>query len=304
SSSEDEWEEMELVDTGEIKGKNVQVTVEDPGKKDFKSLWMRREVNRCIREKWENCHRVNILCYIAHLQYLKNQTLDGNFIPSLMLSTIVLENIAKLKEKYSSLCVTAQMNRKGKGVSKKKASSGTDSQIMIQGGVRDVTARYAGQFSRSDFRRRRTDPKWLARTLGKGVIRANRKRARLEDTHLQKELVNKPLPTTLSEYKNHPLYVLEKDLLKFEAIYPRPEDQKPLGVVRGHKVYPRSSVHTLQGANNWIKQARSVKEGEKPYKVVKGRPNLRVPAEMREQRYLEVYGYWQTEPYRPPKVMN
>ncbi|PIO60527.1 hypothetical protein TELCIR_17975, partial [Teladorsagia circumcincta] len=252
SSSEDEWEELELVDAREMKLKDVQVTVEDPGERDLKSLWMRREVNKCIREKWENCHRVNVLCYIAHLQYLKNQILDGNFIPSLMLSTaseapikiepirrdasalfadlvfrkgyerdvdravIVLENIAKLKEKYSSLCVTVQMNHKGKGASKKKASTGTDSQIMIrdywveywdrkqkrwicvdplratvdepstleenftkpvtyvlaidnEGGVRDVTARYAGQFSRSDFRRRRTDPAWLARTLGKKV---------------------------------------------------------------------------------------------------------------------------------------
>ncbi|KAK6053605.1 DNA repair protein Rad4, partial [Cooperia oncophora] len=173
-----------------------------------------------------------------------------------------------------------------------------------EGGVRDVTARYAAEFSRPDFRRRRTDPDWLGSTLMNKAIRANRKRARLEDVHFKKELVNKPLPTTLSEYKNHPLYVLEKDLLKFEAIYPRPEDQKPLGEVRGHKVYPRSTVHTLQGANNWIKQARSVKEGEKPYKVVKARPNIRVPAEEREQRYLDVYGYWQTEPYRPPKVTD
>ncbi|PIO55044.1 hypothetical protein TELCIR_23575, partial [Teladorsagia circumcincta] len=45
---------------------------------------------------------------------------------------IVLDNIAKLKENYSSLCATAQMNHKGKGASKKKASSGTDSQIMVR----------------------------------------------------------------------------------------------------------------------------------------------------------------------------
>ncbi|VDM53557.1 unnamed protein product [Angiostrongylus costaricensis] len=50
--------------------------------------------------------------------------------------------------------------------------------------------------------------------------------------------------------------------------------------------------------------ARSVKEGEKPYKVVKARPKLNVPSEQREQRYLDVFGYWQTEPYRPPKVTN
>uniref|UniRef100_A0A0K0DER1 Ant_C domain-containing protein n=1 Tax=Angiostrongylus cantonensis TaxID=6313 RepID=A0A0K0DER1_ANGCA len=83
-----------------------------------------------------------------------------------------------------------------------------------------------------------------------------------------------------------------------------PKHQIPLGEVRGHKVYPRSTVYTLQSANNWIKMARSVKEGEKPYKVVKARPKLNVPSEQREQRYLDVFGYWQTEPYRPPKVTN
>ncbi|KHN71798.1 hypothetical protein Tcan_02064, partial [Toxocara canis] len=53
-------------------------------------------------------------------------------------------------------------------------------------------------------------------------------------------------------------YVLKKDLLKFEAIYPN--DQKPITTLRnGVEVYPRSSVHHLQGSLNWIKQARSIK---------------------------------------------
>ncbi|EYB82400.1 hypothetical protein Y032_0360g3433, partial [Ancylostoma ceylanicum] len=176
--------------------------------------------------------------------------------------------------------------------------------IDNEGGVRDVTARYASDFLRPEFRRSRTEQKWIVDTLKKKIIRANRERSEQEDLHMRQELVNKPLPATLSEYKNHPLYVLEKDLLKFEGIYPKPEDQKPLGEVRGHKVYPRSTVYTLQSENNWIKMARSVKKGEKAYKVVKARPNLRVPAEEREQRYLDVFGYWQTEPFRPPKVEN
>ncbi|VDO67270.1 unnamed protein product [Haemonchus placei] len=427
SSSEDEWEEMELVE-------DVEVTVEGSDERNFESLWLRREVNRCVRENWENCHRVNILCYIAHLQYLRKDVLENNSVSALMLSTVgeisafsvgeafsyfcqirflfeklekekflkacdkpdcqytieemvslkvynkdvdraVLlfglflslgcttricvntqpiprkwdENIEKMRKGFSSPSIVAEADQKSKGASKKKNSSGADYQKMTrnywvefwdkkqkrwicvdplraavdepnaieenatkpivyvlaidnEGGVRDVTARYAADYSRPDFRRRRTDPDWIDRTLRKKVKFPPP--ARLEDNHFKKELVKKPLPTTLSEYKNHPLYVLEKDLLKFEAIYPRPEDQKPLGEVRGHKVYPRSCVHTLQGANNWIKQARSVKEGEKPYKVVKARPNIRVPAEEREQRYLDVYGYWQTEPYRPPKVKD
>lgn len=54
-------------------------------------------------------------------------------------------------------------------------------------------------------------------------------------------------------------YVLEKDLLKFQALYPPPGEQKPLGKVREHNVYPRSTVHTLLGEKKWEKLARSIK---------------------------------------------
>ena len=54
-------------------------------------------------------------------------------------------------------------------------------------------------------------------------------------------------------------YVLEKDLLKFQALYPPPSEQKPLGEIRGHKVYPRDTVHTLLGEKKWEKLARSIK---------------------------------------------
>ncbi|KAE9419008.1 hypothetical protein Angca_005134, partial [Angiostrongylus cantonensis] len=447
-SSEDEWEEMELADVGDSKAKNVQVMLEKSEEKDWWALYLRQEVNKCIRSNWENSHKVNILCYIGHLQYLKKIVLEENLIPSLMLTKVnlsaltflqliyyvfieyllccslffwfsvskwfcrydatarcsamvdqeVFENdadraallfaqfvamgciaricvnplpiprkwdevyliqntmdeLAKMRNLSTSTITSKQVKlaSTGKTVSRKKSTPVNERDGMVrnywveywdnrqtkwicvdplsgtvadpnvieenlttpvlyifaidnEGGVREVTARYASDFSRPDFRRRRTDPKWLADTLKKNVnFATNRYRSKQEDMELRLELVKKPLPTTLSEYKNHPLYVLEKDLLKFEGIYPMPKHQIPLGEVRGHKVYPRSTVYTLQSANNWIKMARSVKEGEKPYKVVKARPKLNVPSEQREQRYLDVFGYWQTEPYRPPKVTN
>lgn len=52
-------------------------------------------------------------------------------------------------------------------------------------------------------------------------------------------------------------YVLEKDVLKFEAIYPK--DQEPLGQIRGLNIYPRSSLHHLEGSLNWMKHARMIK---------------------------------------------
>ena len=37
------------------------------------------------------------------------------------------------------------------------------------------------------------------------IIMANVERAKLEDLNFQTEMINRPLPTTLGEYKNHPL---------------------------------------------------------------------------------------------------
>lgn len=78
-----------------------------------------------------------------------------------------------------------------------------------------------------------------------------------EDLEIRRYLESLPMSTVVADFKNHPLYVLEKDLLKFEAIYP--PDIIPIAEIRGHKVYPRSSVHVLQGDLNWIRQARTIK---------------------------------------------
>ncbi|KAL3993549.1 Rad4 transglutaminase-like domain family protein [Acanthocheilonema viteae] len=168
-------------------------------------------------------------------------------------------------------------------------------------GMRDVTARYASKFLSAETRRLRVDSSWWTDTL-KIYRSKNRKRERIEDVAMHNELLSKPKPATVAEYKNHPLYVLKKDILKYEAIYP--EDQAPIGQIRGFDIYPRSSVFHLDGALNWMKHARMVKAGEKPYKIVKGRTNRRIVSELKESRSLELYGYWQTEPYVPPKVVN
>lgn len=87
--------------------------------------------------------------------------------------------------------------------------------------------------------------------------------------YLVAKLKSQPLPLTISEYKNHPLYVLRRHLLKFEgsakpftegsapllsllcmclsvAIYP--EDSEVLGHCKGESVYARSNVHMVRGS--------------------------------------------------------
>lgn len=71
-------------------------------------------------------------------------------------------------------------------------------------------------------------------------------------------------------YKNHPLYALKRHLLKFEAIYP--PDAATLGFVRSEAVYARECVYVLRSRDTWLKEAKVVRLGEQPYKIVKARP--------------------------------
>lgn len=104
-------------------------------------------------------------------------------------------------------------------------------------------------------------------------------------------------------FKNHPLYALERHLLKFESIYP--PNALTLGYIRNEPVYARDCVHTLHSREIWVKQARTVKVGEIPYKIVKARPKWnRMLNQMEEAKPLEIFGFWQTEPYKPPVAEN
>jgi len=170
--------------------------------------------------------------------------------------------------------------------------------------AKDLTCKYASNWM-TTCRKLRTDPEWIQETMD--FYRQADFLEAAENMQIQKELVQKPMPSTISEFKNHPLYALRRHLLKFEAIYP--EEQKPLGVLKGEPIYPRSAVHELMSAFKWREQARLVRVDEKPYKIVKARPKFhRVgPGEWKkeeEPRDLELFGSWQTEPYLAPPAVD
>lgn len=128
-------------------------------------------------------------------------------------------------------------------------------------------------------------------------------RTRTEDLELCKLHDREPLPKTIGEFKNHPLYALQRHLLKFEGIYP--PDAPALGFIRNEQVYARECVHTLHSREIWLKSALVVRPGESAYKVVKARPRWdRVTNRCLEPQPLEIFGHWQTQPYDPPTAEN
>ncbi|KAI5702624.1 hypothetical protein M8J75_002241 [Diaphorina citri] len=167
--------------------------------------------------------------------------------------------------------------------------------------VKDLTKRYAPQWL-TMTQKLRVDSAWWKKTL-KPYVPPKTVWEREEDEELERHLKDQPLPLSLSEYKNHPLYVLPKDLLKFQAIHP--PDLEPVGYFRGEKVYPRSAVKELHTRETWLKEARVVRLAEKPYKIVKARVKKDkfgfLPT---EEKKSELFGIWQTEDYIPPVAQN
>ncbi|XP_073327159.1 DNA repair protein complementing XP-C cells [Pagrus major] len=172
------------------------------------------------------------------------------------------------------------------------------------GFLKDLGRKYDPTWMTSS-RKRRVDEEWWEETL-EPFLGPEYDRDLQEDKELQNKLLNKPLPISVGEYKNHPLYALRRHLLKYEAIYP--STATVLGYCRGEPVYSRDCVHTLHSRDTWLKEARTVRLGEEPYKMVKGFSNrsrkARMASEAKNENDLALFGEWQTEDYQPPLAVD
>ncbi|XP_047522942.1 DNA repair protein complementing XP-C cells homolog isoform X1 [Pieris napi] len=167
--------------------------------------------------------------------------------------------------------------------------------------LKDLTRRYVPQWN-TVTRKQRADNVWW-NTAIKPWLGPKTARDREEDERLDQMQLEAPLPKVISEYKNHPLYALQRHLLKFEALYP--PDAAVLGFVRKEPVYARECVYVCRSRDTWLKEAKVVKMGEKPYKIVKARPKWdKLSNKMITDKPLEVFGPWQIQDYEPPTAEN
>lgn len=171
-----------------------------------------------------------------------------------------------------------------------------------EGLIKDVTRRYCPQWL-SVTRKQRIDEKWWTETLNYWIEKETNMSKKEDELLLQKEL-EQPLPKTVSECKGHPLYVLVRHLLKYEALYP--PDCVPLGHLKtGEAIYSRYCVHTLCSRETWLKKARVVKPKQDAYKIVKALPKYDKLSGMKiKDSALELFGEWQTTEYDPPEAKN
>ncbi|KAK3121748.1 hypothetical protein QOZ80_8BG0660270 [Eleusine coracana subsp. coracana] len=173
-------------------------------------------------------------------------------------------------------------------------------------GAKDVTRRYCLQWHR--IVQGRVNPQWWDNVLAPLKQMELAATNDSEDIELQTRALTEPLPTNQQAYKDHHLYALEKWLRKNQVLHPK---GPVLGFCKGHPVYPRSCVQTLQSRHGWLREGLQVRENELAAKVVT-RPKRTFNAQPLQQSAdedglaptLELYGEWQLEPLQLPHAVD
>jgi hypothetical protein len=171
----------------------------------------------------------------------------------------------------------------------------------------DVTQNYCEHYFEPRYRKQRDEP-FLNELLllNGGHVDSNSDGGEQVEKVSDDRVVGEaavPLPKTLTSFKNHPVYVLPRHLLKYEVLHP--PNAPVYGEFRGEQVYARRNVHIAHSKEYWKREARIVRSDEEPYKMTTARPKWDKNAnDYIRGLPLELYGEWQTEPYDPPQAID
>lgn len=167
------------------------------------------------------------------------------------------------------------------------------------GSARDVTRRYAKAYN-SKTRKMRVDgapaanrpvgsssagpgggglsgQRWWRRTMRTFERECPTDLDQIEMNELAAEETKEPMPRNVADFKDHPLYALQRHLRRHEVIVP---DAKPIGTVGAgskaplERIYRRRDVRIAYSREKWYRLGREVKPGAEPVKIL---PKRRKP---------------------------
>ncbi|KAF2798466.1 Rad4-domain-containing protein [Melanomma pulvis-pyrius CBS 109.77] len=185
--------------------------------------------------------------------------------------------------------------------------------------AKDVTRRYAKAYNAKTrkFRVECTDngTKWWKRALKMFKRITPLDRDQVEDAALARKEAAEGMPKNVQDFKDHPVYVLERHLKHNEVIEPMQQVGKVnVGTSMNPKmepIYRRQNVHLVRSADKWYRMGRDVKDGEQPLKHAKPKKNTRrsIPPDMgiddvQDEVGAALYAIFQTDLYVPPPVVR
>lgn len=175
-------------------------------------------------------------------------------------------------------------------------------------GCKDVTRRYASWYNSKCRRRRITNNESGSEWFDK-VIRAlhRRKRTKIDDyeeEYFNQRDVDEGMPDNLQDLKNHPKYILEKDLRNNQILKPNCKECGYLNVGNGKqilKVYDRRDLIDLKSAKQWYMEGRVLKIGNRTRKkVMKSNRGARYKNTDGAPEEERLYSVEDTQVYNPP----
>ncbi|KAJ4423153.1 hypothetical protein N0V82_002147 [Gnomoniopsis sp. IMI 355080] len=156
------------------------------------------------------------------------------------------------------------------------------------GGAKDVTRRYAKAYTAKTRRLRIDGPLVPPSVEGAKWWRKALRRYRrggppsdldqIEATELNAAEAREPMPRNVADFKDHPIYALERHLRRHEVLVP---GATVVGTVsagskgRLEKIYRRKDVRLSKSVNNWYRLGREIIPGEEPVKVLPKRKSIK-----------------------------
>ncbi|KAI1038047.1 hypothetical protein LB505_001599 [Fusarium chuoi] len=186
------------------------------------------------------------------------------------------------------------------------------------GTAKDVTRRYAKAYT-AKTRRSRIDTaceggdNWWRRVMKLYGRRRRTDLDQIEDNELVGIEAREPMPRNVQDFKDHPVFALERHLRRHEVLVP---GATPSGTVAAgsraplEKIYRRKDVRIARSADKWYRLGREVKPLEIPVKWLpkKAKPKNPLDDDQDEDAHGDagtpIYTEDQTELYEPPPVRN
>lgn len=198
---------------------------------------------------------------------------------------------------------------------------------------KDVTRRYAKAYN-AKTRRFRIDGPLIPEDDGKKWWRKVMRRYKqpgarsdldqIENTELSGMEAREPMPRNVADFKNHPVYALERHMRRHEVLAP---DAPVVGTVGAgnkgplEKIYRRRDVRAAKSVDKWYRLGREILPGEEPVKVLprRKRPQIRGRREADDgqddsssddpvlgpspSKGIPIFNFDQTSLYVPPPVV-
>ncbi|KAI0120501.1 Rad4-domain-containing protein [Hypoxylon sp. NC0597] len=187
------------------------------------------------------------------------------------------------------------------------------------GTAKDVTRRYAKAYNAKTRKMRiesveATGERWWRKALHAFSRGYSTDLDQIENNELTALELREPMPRNIADFKDHPVYVLERHLRRNEVLVPGASSSGTVGPGSTgplEKIYRRKDVRIARSREKWYRMGRQVLPNEIPVKFLPKRAKPKADSldddgddDPSEPNGTPIYTYDQTVQFKHPPVVN